>query len=276
LIADIAPPEIRGASYGLRQSLDTIGAFLGPLVAIGLMILTADNFPLVFWIAVMPAFLSFAVIVLLVREPDRSKEQPLVRAPLSRAQVARLGASFWIVVVVASAFTLARFSEAFLLLRAQSVGLTLALVPGVLVVMNIVYALSAWPAGALSDRFGRYGVLTCGFAMLIGADLALALATDVTWVAVGTALWGLHMGLTQGILATLVADAAPADLRGTAFGMFNLVTGIATLVASALAGVLWDLAGAQTTFLAGAIFTALALAGLPLVRRRLGGAALAQ
>ena len=269
LIADMAPPDLRGASFGLRQSLDTIGAFIGPLAAIALMMLTADNFKIAFSFAVIPAFLSFAAIVLFVREPPRPEGLAPVRSPLSRAQIARLGAAFWVVVVLASAFTLARFSEAFLLLRAQSVGLTLALVPAVLVVMNLVYALSAWPAGALSDRIGRYGVLVSGFAVLIAADLALVIAPNVVMVALGTALWGLHMGLTQGILASLVADTAPADLRGTAFGMFNLVTGVTTLAASVIAGVLWDALGPQTTFLAGAIFTALALAVVPLVPRSL-------
>src|SRR5262245_20393481 len=267
LIADIAPPDLRGASFGLRQSLDTIGAFLGPLAAIVLMMLTADNFTLVFWFAVIPAFLSFAVIVLFVREPPRPEGLAPVRSPLSRAQIARLGGTFWIVVVLASTFTLARFSEAFLLLRAQSVGLTLALVPAVLVVMNVVYALSAWPAGALSDRIGRYGVLASGFAILIAADLAFALAPNVATVALGAALWGLHMGLTQGILASLVADTAPADLRGTAFGLFNLITGLATLLASVIAGILWDVAGPVATFLAGAIFTTLALSVVPVAYR---------
>jgi MFS family permease len=267
LIADISPANMRGTSFGLRQSLDTIGAFIGPLAAIGLMMLTADNFTLVFWVAVVPAFLSFAMIVFAVREPERPAELAPVRSPLSRAQISRLGVAFWIVVLLASTFTLARFSEAFLLLRAQSVGLTLALVPGMLVVMNIVYAASAWPAGALSDRLGRFGVLATGFALLIAADLVLALAGNPAAVAFGTALWGLHMGLTQGILASLVADTAPTDLRGTAFGMFNLVTGLATLAASVVAGALWDAAGPQTTFLAGAIFTALALTVLPFVRR---------
>ncbi len=202
LIADITTPDVRGASYGLRQSLDTIGAFLGPLLAIALMVLTADNFPLVFWIAVVPAFLSFAVIVFAVREPDRPAELAPVASPLSRAQIGRLGVAFWIVVVLGSTFTLARFSEAFLLLRAQSVGVPLALVPAMLVVMNILYALSAWPAGALSDRIGRFGVLATGFAVLIAADLALAFAGNAAVVALGAMLWGLHMGLTQGILAT--------------------------------------------------------------------------
>ena len=269
LIADLSPPDLRGASFGLRQSLDTVGAFLGPLLAIGLMLLTADNFTTVFWIAVIPAFLSFAVIVFAVHEPARPVELKPVRSPLSRAEIGRLGRAFWVVVALGTVFALARFSEAFLLLRAQSVGMTLALVPAMLVVMNLVYALSAWPAGALSDRIGRFGLLAAGFALLIVADLALAFAANVTTVVVGVALWGLHMGMTQGILATLIADTAPADLRGTAFGMFYLVTGIATLAASVVAGVLWDVAGAPATFLAGAIFTALALLFVPVLRGRL-------
>jgi len=267
LIADVTPPDLRGASFGLRQSLDTVGAFIGPLVAVGLMLLTGDNFTLVFWFAVIPAFLSFAVIVFVVREPERSADLPPVRSPLSRKEIGRLGGAFWIVVILAGTFTLARFSEAFLLLRAQSVGMTLALVPAILVAMNVVYALAAWPAGALSDRIGRFLLLSCGFAVLIVADLTLAFASSVAAVVAGAALWGLHMGLTQGILASLVADTAPPDLRGTAFGMFNLAAGVATVVASVVAGVLWDTLGPQVTFIAGAVFTALALAVVPLLRR---------
>jgi MFS family permease len=204
--------------------------------------------------------------VLAVRDPGRPAAAAAVRAPLSRAELRRLGASYWLIVAIATAFTLARFSEAFLLLRAQSVGLTLALVPAVMVVMNIVYAASAWPAGALSDRIGRHGLLAGGFALLVVADLVLAFGTSIAAVGIGVALWGLHMGLTQGLLAALVADAAPTELRGTAFGMFNLITGVATLAASVVAGVLWDVTGPSGTFLAGAIFTALALLGLPALR----------
>jgi MFS family permease len=271
LIADITPSDLRGASFGLRQSLDTIGAFIGPLLAIGLMLLTADNFTLVFWFAVIPAFLSFAVIVLGVQEPERPADQPPVRSPLSRAEIARLGHAFWVVVTLAGLFTLARFSEAFLLLRAQSVGMPLALVPAILVAMNIVYALAAWPAGALSDRVGRFGLLTAGFAILIIADVVLAFAPNVAAVVLGAALWGLHMGLTQGILASLVADTAPPDLRGTAFGMFNLAAGAATVAASVIAGALWDAVGPQVTFIAGAVFTALALGAIPVLRRSVAG-----
>ncbi len=267
LIADLSPPALRGASFGLRQSLDTVGAVLGPLMAIGFMMLLADNFTAVFWIAVVPAFLSAALIVVGVRDPDRPAGAKPVRSPLSRVELTRLGIAYWLVVGVASVFTLARFSEAFLLLRAQSVGLPLALVPAVLVVMNVVYALAAWPAGVASDRIGRFGVLAAGFALLVAADLVLAFAAGAAALSIGVALWGLHMGLTQGVLASLVSDTAPEDLRGTAFGMFNLVTGLATLAASVIAGGLWDLAGPRGTFLAGAVFTALALAALPLVRR---------
>jgi MFS family permease len=183
------------------------------------------------------------------------------------AELARLGLPFWMVVAVAAVFTLARFSEAFLLLRAQSVGLALALVPAIMVLMNVVYALSAWPAGVLSDRMGRFGVLGTGIAILIAADLVLAFAASIAAVAAGVAMWGLHMGLTQGLLATLVADTAPDDLRGTAFGAFNLVTGLAMLFASLIAGALWDAIGPRGTFLAGAVFTAAALAALPALSR---------
>ncbi len=273
LIADLSPAGIRGTSFGLRQSLDTVGAFLGPLTAIALMLLFANDFTLVFWIAVVPAFLAFAVVVFLVREPDRPAGLQPVRAPLSRAALKRLGRAFWIVVALATVFTLARFSEAFLLLRAQSVGLTLALVPGMLVLMSLAYAISAWPAGALSDRIGRFGLLAAGLAVLIAADLVLAFGTGIAMVALGVVLWGLHLGLTQGLLAALVADTAPAELRGTAFGAFNLVTGIAMLAASVIAGALWDMVGPQGTFLAGAVFATAALLGFPLARRSMRVAA---
>jgi MFS family permease len=269
LIADLTPPGLRGASYGLRQSLDTAGAVIGPLAALVFMLLLANNFTLVFWIAVLPAFLSFALIAFGVRDPERPAGTKAVRAPLSRAEMKRLGRTYWLIVGVAAVFTLARFSEAFLLLRAQSVGLTLALVPAVMVVMNVIYALSAWPAGALSDRVGRYGLMASGFALLVIADLVLAFGSTIGSVGVGVALWGLHMGLTQGLLATLVADTAPSELRGTAFGMFNLVTGIATLAASVIAGALWDFIGPRGTFLAGAAITVVALTALPVVRASL-------
>jgi MFS family permease len=265
LVADLSPPELRGASFGVRQSLDTVGAFLGPLLAIGLMVLTANAFTLVFWIAVLPAFLSVAAIMFGVSEPKRSAEVAKVQSPLGRAELARLGQRYWWSVGIASCFTLARLSEAFLLLRAQSVGLPIAWAPAVLVLMNIVYALAAWPAGALSDAIGRQRVLSTGFALLVAADLMLAFGSSLALLCVGVALWGLHMGLTQGLLSALVADTAPAALRGTAFGMFNLLTGVALLAASIFAGELWDVAGPRATFLAGACFTAVALIALVLL-----------
>jgi MFS family permease len=269
LVADISPVHLRGASFGLRQSLDTVGAFLGPLAAIGLMWLTSDHFTAVFWIAVVPAFLSFGLILVAVREPGRSKDLPPVRMPLGRGELGRLGATYWWVVGVGAVFTLARFSEAFLVLRAQSIGVPLMLVPAALVVMNIAYAASAYPVGALSDRTERVTVLIQGLVLLLVADLVLALASGVAGLAAGVLLWGLHMGFTQGLLAALIADAAPADLRGTAFGAFNLITGLALLLASVIAGALWDAVGPRGTFLAGAAFTALTLAGLLPVRARL-------
>jgi MFS family permease len=267
LVADLSPPDLRGASFGLRQSLDTVGAFLGPLFAILFMLWTADNFRAVFWMAVVPGFLAFLLIAFAVREPDRPADRRPVRFPLGGRELARLGPGFWRVVAIAAVFSLARFSEAFLILRAQGSGLTVALVPAVLVLMNLVYALSATPAGLLSDRVDRQTVLVAGLAVLIAADLVLALSGSLVGVAIGVALWGLHMGLTQGQLSALIADTAPADLRGTAFGLFHLVTGVALLLASVIAGALWDRLGPGATFLAGAGLAALATLGL-LTRRR--------
>jgi MFS family permease len=267
LVADIAPAHLRGASFGLRQSLDTVGAFVGPALAIGLMWLTANNFQAVFWVAVIPAFLAVALLVFAVNEPERAAGLRKVQSPLSVAELRRLGLAYWWIVGIAVVFSLARFSEAFLILRAQAVGLPVMLVPLVLVLMNFVYALAAYPAGALSDRLNRIVILAAGFGLLVAADLVFAFTTDIAGVAVGVALWGLHMGLTQGLLATLVADTAPPELRGTAYGMFNLLSGLALLVASVLAGALWESVGPQSTFFAGAVFTVLALTGLAATRR---------
>jgi MFS family permease len=270
LVADLAPVELRGASFGLRQSLDTVGAFVGPLLAIVLMWWTADNFRAVFWVAVLPAFLSLALILFAVNEPEHRDGKKAAGNPLNMAAMRQLGAVYWRVVAVGIVFTLARFSEAFLILRAQNVGLHAMWVPAVLVVMNVVYALSAYPAGALSDRINRTGLLALGLAFLAGADLALALLPNLAGVTIGVVLWGLHMGFTQGLFAALVADTAPSALRGTAFGYFNLFTGIATLAASIIAGALWDAFGPAGTFLAGLGFTLLSFAGLLTIGNGIG------
>lgn len=262
LIADLTPPDLRGAAYGLRQSLDTVGAFLGPALALVLMAAFADDFRLVFWVAVVPAFLAVALIIFGVREPELPPRPAEQKFPIQRAEIARLDARYWLVVAFATALTLARFSEAFLLLRAASVGLAVTYAPLVLIAMNVVYAASAYPLGRLADRANRRTLLAAGIGVLVAADLVLAFADSVPVVFAGVALWGLHMGATQGLLSALVADAAPADLRGTAFGLFNLVAGAALLAASVIAGALWTVIGPSMTFVAGAAFSAVALAGL--------------
>ena len=264
LVADIAPPELRGASYGLRQSLDTTGAFLGPLLAIALMVLSGNNFQFVFWIAVIPAFFALTLMIFAVSEQKRPVEQKRVRLKFSDA--ARFPRVYWAVVAVAAVLTLARFSEAFLVLRAQNAGLAIALIPMVLVVMNVVYALSAYPAGVVADKAGRTGGLMLGIVCLILADIVFAFTTGIWGVLAGIALWGLHLGLTQGLFATLVADTAPTDLRGTAFGVFNFIVGMAMLLASVLAGGLWDIYGPQATFLFGASVAGAALAGVAVLK----------
>jgi MFS family permease len=267
LVADIAPTHLRGASFGLRQSLDTVGAFVGPALAIGLMWLTASSFQAVFWVAVIPAFLAVALLVFAVDEPERPPGLRKVQSPLSVAELKRLGLAYWWIVGIAVVFSLARFSEAFLILRAQAAGLPAMLVPLVLVLMNVAYALAAYPAGVLSDHVNRITILGVGFSLLIASDLVLGFTNGFAGVAAGVALWGLHMGFTQGLFATLVADTAPPELRGTAYGMFNLLSGLALLIASVLAGALWESVGPQSTFFAGALFTAIALVGLAATRR---------
>ncbi len=261
LVADITPPHLRGAAFGLRQSLDTIGAFIGPLVATGLMLLWADDFRAVFWVAVIPGALAVAALHFGLHEPQHHQAERRTN-PIRRENLRRLGAPYWWVVGVGAVFTLARFSEAFLVLRARQGGVPLALVPLVMVAMNVIYSLSAYPFGKLSDRVSHTRLLALGLVVLIAADLVLAI--DDRWgvVLAGVALWGGHMGITQGLLATMVADTAPADLRGTAYGFFNLTSGIAMLVASAFAGLLWDRLGAASTFYAGASFCVIALIGL--------------
>ncbi len=261
LVADIAPPELRGAAFGLRQSLDTVGAFLGPLLAMGLMLLWGNDFRAVFWVAVIPAFFCVVLLVLGVREPERPADLPRIN-PIQRDNLRRLGRRYWWVVGLGAVFTLARFSEAFLVLRVQQGGLPMAWVPLVLIVMNLVYACAAYPLGQLADRMNHDTLLAWSLVLLIVADALLAWRGH-GWVGWGgVALWGLHMAMTQGLLATMVSDTAPAELRGTAFGMFNLVSGVAMLLASALAGLLWDQWGASTTFLAGLVFASTTLLAL--------------
>ena len=272
LVADLVGSGQRGAAYGLRQSLDTVGAFVGPLLAVALMLLFAGDFRAVFWVAVIPAALAVLLLVIGVSEPA-PKAGGAPAQPIRRDALRRMGAAYWRVVAVGAVFTLARFSEAFMVLRAEQLGVAAAFVPLVMVAMNLVYALSAYPIGKLADSMTRSTLLAGGMLSLVAADLVLAFAPGWPMLLFGVALWGLHMGMTQGLLAAMVADAAPQHLLGTAFGLFNLVSGLAMLMASAIAGLLWDRLGAQTTFLAGAGFAAAALTALAASRRRAAGPA---
>jgi MFS family permease len=257
LIADVTPPASRGAAFGLRQSLDTIGAVVGPLAAIGLMVLFSDDIRTVLWFAVPPALIAVAILVFGVSEPATPQKHDQV--PLKLQEIALLGRLYWLVVGAGAVFTMARFSEAFLVLRAQSGGLAVGLAPAVIAVMSIVFAASAYPAGRIQDKTGARPLLLAGLAALIAADLLLGFGQSLAAIFAGIALWGLHLGLTQGVLATLVATSAPKRLRGTAFGLFGLVTGLFSLLASLLAGVLWVKIGEGATFAAGAGFAAIAL-----------------
>jgi MFS family permease len=268
LVADIAPCNLRGTAYGLRQSLDSIGALMGPLAAVVLMVWLANDIRAVLWVAVAPAFIAVALLVFGVHDPERTEVSSGIRSPVTFTDAMRLPRRYWLIVLLGAVFTLARFSEAFLVLRAQSVGLTLGYVPLVLVVMNVFYTATAYPAGVAADRHRQRILLIAGLAMLVAADLVLAAAASPLLAFIGAALWGMHMGLTQGLFTKLVADTAPEKFRGTAFGIFNLVSGGGLLLASVVAGMLWSTFGAAVTFLAGAAFAMVAVCGLLAFRRK--------
>jgi len=259
LVAELAPPELRGASFGLRQSLDTVGAFAGPLLAVLCMALLHDDFRSVFWIAVVPAFIAVLLLAIGVSEPESALATGQPRSPLHVRELRRLGTKYAGVLLITALLALARFGEAFLILRAGSVGLRATLGPLVLVAMNLVYASSAYPAGALSDRVDRHTLLALACAVLIASEGVLAASSGIASAALGIGLFGLHLGLSQGLLSALVADTAPQELQGTAFGVFHLVTGLTLLAASPFAGWLWDARGPGAPFVAGAFFATLAL-----------------
>lgn len=266
LLADIVPPQLRGAAYGLRQSLDSVGAFVGPLLAVAFMIWLANDIKAVLWVAVVPAFLAVVLLIVAVREPDAAEAASGPRSRLALSDAKRLSRRYWLVVALGAVFTLARFSEAFLILRAQDVGLAVGYVPVIMIVMNVVYATFAYPAGVAADRLSARTFLVSGLGVLVVADIVLAMAAAPGLAFLGAAFWGLHMACTQGLLSKLVADTAPVELRGTAFGVFNLVTGGALLLASVIAGSLWSAFGASATFIAGASFAGVAATGLLLYR----------
>jgi MFS family permease len=262
LVGDLAPLSIRGACFGLRQSMDTVGAVLGPLFAVALLWRFADDMRTVLWFAVVPGIIA-VLLLLRVPEPADTASRS-ARLPLSREGLTRLGSSFWRLALLGMLIALARFSEAFLLLRASERHLPLTLIPLVLVVMSVVYALTSYPVGRLSDRMARTTLLALGMLALTAADVALASADGYGMLFTGIALWGLHMGMTQGILATLITDVAPTQYRATAFGMFNLLSGAGLLAASALAGWLWDRQGPAATFWAGALIALVSTLCTPL------------
>lgn len=269
LIADITPEALRGAAYGLRQSLDSVGAVLGPLLALLMLVALSADIASAFWVAVVPGALSVLTLLLFVREPDHGADSHQARWPIRREALAQLGGDYVRVVVLGAVLTLARFSEGFLILRATDVGVELAHAPLVMVGMNVVYSLTAYPIGKLSDRIGRRALLLISTLVLAGADVSLALLDNPIGLALGVSLWGLHMGMSQGLLSALIADAAAPSLRGTAFGLFNLVSGLAMLAASVIAGVLWDQVGPAACFLTAATFALLAGIGLFAQARRL-------
>ena len=256
LIADVTPPEQRGAAYGLRQSLDTVGALLAPIAAAGLMIWLAGDIRSIFWIAVIPAFVSVAIALLYLREPEKEVAPP--RPPPLLRSFREVDRNCRRIILVAFLFTLARFSEGFLVLKAVESGVSLTLAPLILVVFNLSYVLLSYPAGMLSDRRDPRAILTAGILLLVSGNVVLAMVPGLVGLLLGVALWGGHMALTQGLFAKLIANAAPAHLRATSFGLFHVATGVGLLLASIGGGLLWDRDGSSATFLASAAVAAAA------------------
>jgi len=269
LIADSAPPDKRGACFGLRESLDTVGGFLGPLIAVLVMLLSGGDYKLVFWLAVIPAVLAVVVLMVGINEKtSRSKPADRQTAMNLLRLAPTLGRGFWFVMMAAAILMMARFSEAFLLLQATEIGIAASYVPLVLVLMHLVYGFCAYPVGVLSDRIGRRGLLIGSVVILGAADLILASVPGMAGYLIGIALWGMHMGMSQGLLATLIADHAPDKLRGTAFGVFNLICGVALMVGNLIAGVVWDQIGTYMTFMVVAGFCGLSVIILCFVIKR--------
>ncbi|OJU12180.1 MAG: MFS transporter [Caulobacterales bacterium 68-7] len=268
LVAAVTPKEIRGRAYGLRKSLDTVGGFVGPLLAIGLMALLAGNIKQVFWLASIPAFFAIALLVLGVSDPPRGDEAG--KAPPSLKGALKLDTATWSMIVLTAVIGLARFSEAFLVMKGLDVGVPESYAPAAIILLHIVFGLAAFPVGALSDRIGRGSLLLLSLAFLAAADVVLAVSTGQIAYYSGVALWGLHMGFSQGLLMTLIADAAPAHLRGSAFGLFSLISGLIALVGNVAAGLLWDSYGPQATFAVGAALSVLCAGGVAgwMARRR--------
>ncbi len=258
LVADLAPPALRGRAFGLRQSLDTVGAFLGPMLAIALMWITQNNYREIFWFATIPGLIAVSVLFFGVQEKETEPKDSIHRR-IRFSDLKTFPSSFWFVTSAGALFQIARFSEAFLILRAKDFGLTLSLAPVVLIIMNITYAISAYPVGHWSDKIKREWFLFVGLFILCFSDLMLGFAGSLSTVLIGIILWGLHLGLTQGTLVTLVADTCAPSFRGTAYGIFNLFSAVALLIASLMAGILWDQVGPKATFLVGAMVSASAL-----------------
>jgi len=268
MVADITPPDLRGAAYGLRQSMDSFGAFAGPLIAVVLVGLYSFGIRDLLWVACLPALVCVAILAFGVSEPEPTSEMKKAKPKLNLATAKELGGAFWLVMLITAGILIARISDAFLVLRASELGLTLMFIPLVLVVYNGVDTLSSFPSGRLSDRLGRKALLAASLVALALSLGILAFVPTLIGLWVALVFYGLHMAFSQSVLSSFVADAAPAHLRGTAFGFFNLASGIAMLAASVLAGLLWDRLGPGATFYAGALFALAALLMLVLRSRR--------
>jgi MFS family permease len=255
LIADSTSTKIRGTAYSLRQTLDTLGAVLGPIFAIIILYLTTNNFRLVLWFAVIPAVLCIVVLIFGVKESTLKKNISRKKSYFLFENFLKITPVIWLFFLTVFILNLGHFSEAFLLLRSQEIGLKVSFIPVVFVVMNVAYAIVAVPFGHLADRGGFFILIVCGFLILVLADIILALTNSVGWMFVGIIFWGIHLGMTQGLLLAMISKLSPLELRGTSFGLFHAISGVALLTASLIAGYLWQYYYSGLIFFVSAIIT---------------------
>lgn len=265
LVADVTAQGQRGAAYGLRVALDSLGSVLGPILAVLLMLFFSGGIRAAMWVAVIPAVLAVIVIAMLVREPEQ--KQATVREPFDWGKARELPGRYWLIVTVGAIFTAARFSDSFLVLRARDVGLSATYAPMIIVVLSCIYAAGSYPAGAAADRVSPRTLLLVGLSFLIAADLVIGLGHSILPVFVGGALWGCHLALTQGVFSKIVAEFTPSDLRGTGFAIFDLGRGIAFVIANTVAGYWWKASGPSATFFSAAAFATIGGVGLAIATR---------
>lgn len=269
LVGDLAPPQIKGACYGLRESLSRAGSFAGALLVMALLWLTEGNFSLVFWIGSIPTVLALMVLVIFVKDsPNQQAQHKKPTHKFKLKDLKKLPLPFWLILLLSGLFMLSNFSGAFLILRAEQTGLDLHLTSLVMIIQNLATAGTAYPVGYLSDKMGRRSMMGVGIVLIVCSDLLLAWGGSLYTILGGVLLWGAEIGITQSILAVFLADTCPQDLRGTGFGLFHFINGCCLLLANVFAGWIWHDVNPSAMFLASAVMASCSAFVLPFIHTK--------